>query len=91
MNRSNTAVCYYAMDFAEESLKLEHLAVRFKLEETLKQFKEVFLKCQEELRNKTSSNEQEVTNSNVRHEVHGIFSCEARQHSLIFRLTSVKD
>ncbi len=57
VNRSNTAVCYYAMDFAEETLKLEHLAVRFKLEETLREFKEVFQRCQEELRAKPASND----------------------------------
>ncbi len=38
------------MDFAEETLKLEHLAVRFKHEETLKEFKKVFENCQEDLR-----------------------------------------
>jgi hypothetical protein len=38
------------MDFAEEELKMEHLAVRFKLEETRDEFKKVFEQCQEELR-----------------------------------------
>ena len=50
--RSTTAVCYYAMDYAEEKLKLEHLAVRFKLEETLQEFKKVFENCQADLRNR---------------------------------------
>ena len=40
------------MDFAEEELKLEHLAVRFKLEETRDEFKKVFEQCQEELKKK---------------------------------------
>lgn len=60
VNRSNTAVCYYAMDFADETLKLEHLAVKFKLEETLEQFKKVFRDCQEELRKKPATNKVEV-------------------------------
>jgi hypothetical protein len=42
------------MDFAEEELKLEHLAVRFKLEETMQEFKKVFEKCQADLREKGS-------------------------------------
>ena len=46
---STTTLCYYAMDFADEELKLEHLAVRFKCEETLNQFKDVFEKCQRKL------------------------------------------
>jgi hypothetical protein len=50
--RSTTAVCYYANDFAEEKVKLEHLAVRFKLEETLQNFKTVFETCQADLRNR---------------------------------------
>ena len=50
LNSSTTAVCYYAMDFAEETLKLEHLAIRFKLEETLHEFKKVFEQCQADLR-----------------------------------------
>lgn len=53
--RSTTALCYYAMDFAEEELKLEHLAVRFKLEETVAEFKKVFEQCQKEVQEKGSS------------------------------------
>ena len=49
---STTALCYYAMDFADEELHLEHLAVRFKLEETRDEFKKIFEQCQEELRKK---------------------------------------
>lgn len=40
------------MDFADEELHLEHLAVRFKLEETRDEFKKIFEQCQEELRKK---------------------------------------
>jgi hypothetical protein len=57
------------MDFAEETLKLEHLAVRFKLEETLKEFKEVFQRCQEELRTKPASNDNDVANVKRPHKV----------------------
>ena len=50
------------MDFAEETLKLEHLAVRFKLEETLKEFKKVFEQCQADLREKGGSPSKPVSN-----------------------------
>jgi len=40
------------MDFSDEELHLEHLAVRFKLEETRDEFKKIFEQCQEELKKK---------------------------------------
>lgn len=49
---SETAWCWYAMDFSEgheESGSLEHLAVRFKHKNAADEFKEKFEKCQEEI------------------------------------------
>ena len=46
---SETAWCWYAMDFSEgheESGSLEHLAVRFKTKETAENFKAMFEECQ---------------------------------------------
>jgi hypothetical protein len=40
------------MDFANETLTLEHLAVRFKLEETMTEFKKVFKECQDNIKDK---------------------------------------
>lgn len=51
---SPNAVCYHAMDFSEESLKLEQLAVRVKLEETMIEFKKVFKECQDALKDTKS-------------------------------------
>jgi len=49
---SETAWCWYAMDFSEgheESGSLEHLAVRFKHKDVAEDFKEKFEKCQSEI------------------------------------------
>jgi len=49
---SETAWCWYAMDFSEgheESGSLEHLAVRFKHKNAADEFKEKFEKCQAEI------------------------------------------
>ncbi len=51
MQTSETAVCWFAMDYADEEAKLEHLAVKFKLADTMKDFKKVFEECQEKLKN----------------------------------------
>lgn len=48
------------MDFSEEELRLEHLAVRFKLEETRDEFKKVFEKCQEELKQRPTPTKAEA-------------------------------
>jgi len=61
MAGSDTAVSYFTMDYAEEEAKMEKLAFRFKLEETLNNFKKVFKECQEELK----KNDQQ---GNVDHE-----------------------
>lgn len=58
--RSATALCYYAMDYSEEELHLEHLAVKFKLEETKDEFKKVFESCQEELRKRPTPQKNEA-------------------------------
>lgn len=63
---SPTAVCYHAMDFAEETLKLEQLAVRFKLEETMIEFKRVFKESQENLKEKKPEEMPRNEVSNVR-------------------------
>ncbi len=47
---TETALCWFAMDHADEEAKLENLAVRFKLEETKNDFRKVFEECQEALR-----------------------------------------
>ncbi len=52
---SETAVCWFAMDYADEEPKVEKLAVRFKLAETKDDFKKVFMDCQEKLRKKTGA------------------------------------
>lgn len=49
MAGSETAVCWFAMDYAEDEAKLEHLAVRFKTADTKNDFKEKFEMCQKEL------------------------------------------
>ena len=51
MFSSDTAVCYFAMDFADEEAKMEHMAVKFKLKETKDDFKNKFEECQKELDN----------------------------------------
>jgi hypothetical protein len=53
-------VCYFANDFAEETLKLEHLAVKFKLEESVQEFKRIFEECQADLKTKESPTKSEV-------------------------------
>ncbi len=55
MASSETAVTWFAMDYADDEGKLENLAVRFKLTETLNDFKKVFEDCQEQLKNKPPS------------------------------------
>merc|ERR1711992_305084 len=50
MFSSETAVCYFAMDFADEEAKMEHLAVKFKLKETKDDFKAKFEECQRSLK-----------------------------------------
>jgi E3 SUMO-protein ligase RanBP2 len=47
---SETAWCWFAVDYAEGEAKNEQLAVRFKTKDLACQFKEVFTKCQEELK-----------------------------------------
>ncbi|TRY72155.1 hypothetical protein TCAL_00256 [Tigriopus californicus] len=49
MAGSQNAVCWFAMDYAEEEAKLEHLAARFKLPETKDEFKTTFEACQKAL------------------------------------------
>ena len=43
---SKQAICYFAKDFADESLKLEHVALKFRLEELAMEFKRIFEECQ---------------------------------------------
>lgn len=50
MMSSETAVCWFAMDYAEDEGKVEQFAVRFKHAETKDQFKAKFEECQAELR-----------------------------------------
>ena len=54
------------MDFADETLKLEHLTVKFKLEETVNEFKRVFQQCQDELRKHPTPTKQEQNGNKVR-------------------------
>merc|ERR1711971_654575 len=59
---SETAWCWYAMDFSEGHEvegSLEHLAVRFKTADAAQEFKQVFKACQE---NKTTAIVNEVVN-----------------------------
>ena len=51
MFSSETAVCYFAMDFADEEAKMEHMAVKFKHKETKDDFKAKFEECQKQLDN----------------------------------------
>ena len=51
MFSSDTAVCYFAMDFADEEAKMEHMAVKFKHKETKDDFKAKFEECQKQLDN----------------------------------------
>ena len=54
MFSSDTAVCYFAMDFADEEAKMEHMAVKFKHKETKDDFKAKFEECQQQLENPSS-------------------------------------
>ena len=49
MAGSETAVCWFANDFAEGETKLEHLAIRFKTAETKDLFKKTFEESQQML------------------------------------------
>merc|ERR1712096_83279 len=50
LSSSETALCWYAVDYAEGEPKTEQLAVKFKLVETKSDFKAVFEAAQEEMR-----------------------------------------
>lgn len=52
---SETAVCWFAMDYADEEPKVEHLAVKFKLEETKNEFKKKFEECRAQVESKVTS------------------------------------
>lgn len=43
---SKRAICFFAIDYAVESTKLEHFALEFKLEESAKDFKRIYEECQ---------------------------------------------
>ena len=58
---SETAVCWFAMDYAEEEPKMEQLAVRFKTKETNDEFKKVFEDCQSKLKEKGSPSKEDAT------------------------------
>ena len=49
MANSDTAVCWYAMDYAEEEPMEEQFAVKFKNVELLKTFSETFKSLQQQL------------------------------------------
>lgn len=51
MANSDRAWCWTAMDYAEQELRTERLAVRFKTTEQAHQFKNMFEDCQEEIQN----------------------------------------
>merc|ERR1712029_1318946 len=58
LSSSETALCWYAMDYAEEEAKMEHLAVRFKTADTKNEFQKVFEECQAKLRQSKDSAEE---------------------------------
>lgn len=49
MNNSETAVCWFAMDFAEEEAAEEQFAARFKSVELVKAFRDKFESLQQQL------------------------------------------
>lgn len=53
------------MDFAEETLKLEHLAVRFKLEESVQEYKRIFEQCKADIAEKGSPIKQDPSKAEV--------------------------
>lgn len=56
MNKSETAVTWFAMDYSEEGeAKVEKLAARFKLAETKDEFKKAFEEAQAALKNKPAT------------------------------------
>lgn len=62
---SETAWCWYAMDFSEgheAQGSLEHLAVRFKTADTAKEFKDQFVACQSGAVTASSAASNNVTN-----------------------------
>ena len=52
LSSSETALCWYAVDYADGEAKTEQLAVKFKLAETKNDFKAAFEAAQEEIRKK---------------------------------------
>lgn len=62
MYGSENAVCWFAMDYAEDEYKLEHLAVRFKTADIKKDFQEKFEACQKELKDNPPPKTNEEVN-----------------------------
>jgi len=63
LSSSETALCWYAMDYAEDEAKMEHLAVRFKTAETKNEFKKIFEECQAKLRERGTDGSPSKDNS----------------------------
>ncbi|XP_012946616.1 uncharacterized protein LOC101863000 [Aplysia californica] len=55
---SETSWCWLAHDFTDSEGQVEQFAVKFKNKDIAQQFKEIFEKCQEDLRNCTSAVEE---------------------------------
>lgn len=65
---SETAVCWFAMDYAEDEAKMEHLAVRFKEVATKNDFEAKFKQCQKDLDKQPSSPPKNKNETNTEKE-----------------------
>ncbi|XP_013778960.1 E3 SUMO-protein ligase RanBP2-like isoform X2 [Limulus polyphemus] len=63
MPTTENAVCWTAVDFAEEQPVSEFLAVRFKTKELVEEFKEKFEECRKAVEIKASDKEESVSES----------------------------
>ena len=59
LSTSETALCWDAMDYAEEEARMERLAVKFKLAETKNDFKEAFEAAQKDISERKESGRKE--------------------------------
>jgi len=68
MATSETALCWFAVDYAEEEGRDEQLAVKFKTADTKNDFKAVFEAAQEAIKNKKDSPKKEEPASSIKPE-----------------------
>ena len=90
MYGSENAVCWFAMDYAEDEYKLEHLAVRFKTADIKKDFQEKFEACQKELKDNPPPKTNEEVNWIKKHIEHENKNKNIHPKKKEFQLRTVK-